>query len=97
MIRQLAFVAFELTIPAIAIIYGITLSVNGRKRLGWLAALAVLGVWAGGLTLVTSRALAGSELFWWIWAVALGVPGLGAAWLGLVTRQSIESRARGQE
>lgn len=95
MIRQLAFLAFEIAIPAFAIICGITLSMNGRKLLGWLTALAVLGIWAAGLTLVASRALAGSELFWWIWAVALGVPGLGAIWLGLVTRQSIASRAPG--
>lgn len=91
-VKQVFFIAAEIAIPATAIICGAALTMNGRKVLGWVAALALIGAWGGGLTLLAMTAIAGAEIAGWMWAVALGGPATGALWLGMVTGSAIERR-----
>ena len=88
--KQVLFLAAEIAIPATAIICGVSLGMSGRKVLGWVAALALLGAWGGGLALLAATAIGGDEIVGWKWAVSLGVPAAGALWLGGVTRNTIE-------
>lgn len=90
--KQVLFIAAEIAIPATAVICGISLGMSGRKVFGWVAALALLGAWGGGLTLLAATAIAGKEIVGWKWVVSIGVPAAGALWLGVVTRNTIESQ-----
>ena len=91
--KQAFFIAAEIAIPATAVICGASLAMNGRKALGWLTALALLGAWGGGLTLLATTAIADAEIAGWMWVVALGVPVAGALWLGAATRSTIERQS----
>ena len=88
--KQVFFIAAEIAIPATAVICGVSLGMSGRRVLGWVAPLALLGAWGGGLTLLAATAIAGDEITGWKWMLSLAVPAAGALWLGIVTRNTIE-------
>ncbi|MDH5504056.1 MAG: hypothetical protein OEY98_08530 [Acidimicrobiia bacterium] len=90
--KQVFFISVEIAIPATAVICGVSLGMSGRKALGWWASVVLLVAWAGGLTLLAATAIAGEEIAGWKWLVSLGVPSVGAFWLGIVTRITIGRR-----
>lgn len=57
--KQVLFIAVEIAIPAAAVICGVSLALSGRKALGWIAGMALIGSWVGGLTLLAATAIAG--------------------------------------
>lgn len=91
-VKQVFFIAVEIAIPATAVMCGVSLGMSGRKALGWGTSLALLVAWAGGLTLLAATAIAGEKIAAWMWLVSLGVPSVGAFWLGIVTRNTIGRR-----
>ncbi len=90
--KPILFLALEIAIPTTAVICAGSLILSGRKALGWLGALTLIASWAAGLTLLAVTAIASREITVWMWLSVLGIPTLGAVWLGFVTRKAIGER-----
>lgn len=90
--KPILFLALEITLPSAAVICAGSLILSGRKAIGWLGALALIGSWAAGLALLAVTAIAGREINTWMWLTALGIPTLGVVWLGFVARKATGER-----